>query len=216
MSFSNIYGAWGREYYLFIPSVFSVICCSEYVRKYNKVYLVLFAFVISIFVLKNSFTNIYRDEKVTMLTSEVTEGIWKGCNTTEERCIEIEEIEKYIRTNTEKGENILFMDWASFGYLMSDAIPFSPSALDNMSYSYGVDNDEIMYDYFTLKNDIPDKIIYIDFGRDDKLSIEAKWKFNNFVNQNYQLLDQKQGFEYRVLIYGCKNEQLMRGIEIIK
>ena len=42
-----------------------------------------------------------------------------------------------------------------------------------------------MFDYFSIVDKVPNKIIYIDFGRDEKLSIYNDWKFNNFVNKYY-------------------------------
>ena len=39
--------------------------------------------------------------------------------------------------------------------------------------------------FFLPVNRFFSQIIYIDFGRDEKLSIYNDWKFNNFVNKYY-------------------------------
>ena len=99
----------------------------------------------------------------------------------------------------------MFLDWASFGYLISDGQPFNSSTYDTMCYSYSVNNPQIMYDYFDLKKDIPDKIIYIDYGRDEKLSIEDKqWLFNEFINEFYDYRTSNSMNEYRIVIYEKK------------
>ena len=100
------------------------------------------------------------------------------------------------------------MDWSSFGYLMSNGKACTSSAYDAMQYSYDVNNPEIMYDYFNLTESVPTKIIYIDFGRDEILSIEDEhWGFNQFVDYNYKLQSETELKMFRILLYELKNEE---------
>ncbi len=101
-------------------------------------------------------------------------------------------------------DTIMFLDWSSFGYLMTDGKVFAPSSLD-ISYSYQVDQPEILYDYFRMKRQIPTKIVYIDYEGEKRLSIEdLNWKFNVFVNTYYQETDVREWEGYRVLLFERK------------
>ena len=51
---------------------------------------------------------------------------------------------------------------------------------------------------------IPDKIIYVDYGRDDKLSIEdPEYRYNDWVNEYYDLVEDIELNETfsRVMVY---------------
>ena len=169
----NVYGSSGRQYFLLVPCMMSLwslyiyiyIYAGELDIKWKLVPSVLLA-LLCILQVRTNYYHVYRDAPLGYLTSTVADGIWKGCKTTPERAADVVSIENCIREMTAKDDKVLFLDWASFGYLMSNGQAFTPSSSDNMCYTYGVNNPEIMYDYFKLKADIPDKVIYIDFGRD--------------------------------------------------
>ncbi len=199
--FNNI-GFGGREYWLYIPTLVSMAA----LFGWNPVMHIKNCFrigtiILSLVMLLASYRYMYRDERAEKLTCMVESGVWKGLYTTEERAEEIVELEQYIRSVTQEDQKILFMDWASFGYLMSNGKACSPSSYDNMCYSYEVDDPRIMYDYFSQTGQVPDKIIYIDFGRDSALSIENDWRFNEFVNANYEYSDGVEYSLFRVLVY---------------
>ena len=127
--------------------------------------------------------------------------------TTETKALDIIEIEQLIRNNTETSDKILFLDNVPFGYLMSNGIPWAPSTWDLTGYTYGFDNDNILYRYFENKGAYPDKIIYLDFGRDDLLSIDVKrHSFNQFVNSKYDFRSKTYiGDRYEIRLYEKKN-----------
>lgn len=105
------------------------------------------------------------------------------------------------------------MDWASFGYLMTAEQICSPSTLD-ISYTYRVNNPNIYLRYFGAIKDIPTKIIYIDYGRDEQLSIdEDEWAFNKFVNGFYVCRDEYISEIFNVKVYVLRNR--MKAIEYI-
>lgn len=93
------------------------------------------------------------------------------------------------------------MDTAPVAYLMTDAKICAPSTWGIMQYVFGGNNPEIMYRYFKMMEKIPDSIIYIYWRRD--LSIEDNnFKFNDFVNENYDLSEETEiGDTFRVLVY---------------
>lgn len=206
---TNHYKVIGREYFLFIPCVLTYIMLYQ-VMDWYKVKEAIFC-ILSIgamcVMINNSYGYIYRDDIVENLDTRVQQGIWKGCYTTKARATMVETLEKEIKEVTTSEDRVLFLDWVSFGYLMSNGQPYTPSALDNMLYSYKVNNAEIMYDYFAAKGEIPNKIIYVDFGRDNQLSIEdEQWKFNDFVNCFFELETEWKSEEYRVLCYSYTGE----------
>lgn len=207
-SLGNIYGFYGRQYILMLSTVVSLwgvylLCKDRRVQIRIGVYCM--AIACCILVICSNYSNVYRDEEINKLDSKVEEGVWKGCYTTKEQKEGIDFFEREIKELTNPGEKVLFLDWASFGYLISDGQPFNSSTYDTMCYSYSVNNPQIMYDYFDLKKDIPDKIIYIDYGRDEKLSIEDKqWLFNEFINEFYDYRTSDSMNEYRIVIYEKK------------
>lgn len=209
-SLGNIYGFYGRQYILMLSTTISLwggylLCKDHSVQIRVGVYCV--AIACCIMVVYSNYNNVYRDEEISNLDTKVEEGVWKGCYTTEEQKDAIGFFERKIKELTDAGEKILFLDWASFGYLMSNGQHFNSSTYDTMYYSYSVNNPQIMYDFFDLKKDIPDKIIYIDYGRDKKLSIEdSQWKFNKFVHEFYNFTTMDSMNEYRIVTYEKKND----------
>lgn len=82
------------------------------------------------------------------------------------------------------------------------------STWDTMQYSYGFNHPEIMYRYFKNKGSIPDIVIYIDFGRDEQISVDDEnYLFNDFINKYYVLDDsQTLNDQFRVKKY-VRNEE---------
>lgn len=209
-SFGNVYGFGTREYWLYIPLILSVV--SVFSRNMEsiqvKVSFRAAVIILSLLMIKLSFCFVYRDEAINNLAARIESGVWKGLYTTRERALAVTELEDYVKEITEKDDNVLFMDWSSFGYLMSNGKACTSSAYDAMQYSYDVNNPEIMYDYFNLTDSVPTKIIYIDFGRDEILSIEDEhWGFNQFVDYNYKLQSETELKMFRILLYELKNEE---------
>lgn len=219
-SVTNVWGFAGRQYLLIISGMLSLFSLYYGIKdiisdplsdniagklKHVAVLPIVICVIMVITIINFNFTFVYRDADISQLTEKVESGIWKGIYTTPERKTEVAFYEDTIREYTEPGEKVLFMDWVSFAYLMSDGEAFTPSTLDNMCYSYYTNDDSIMKDYFELKGAIPDKIIYVDFGRDEHLSIEEDgWKFNSFVQENYENTAQNEWEGHRVILYSKK------------
>lgn len=186
-SAGNILGFGSREYWLMVPCILGVL--SLYYAIEHKLLAYIGAFVgiivIGIGLIRSNYNFVYRDQEFPELNTVVESGIWKGCYTTPSRAENIVRLEQYIRSITNSADMVLLLDQVPFGYLMINGTACSPTTADPMLYTYGVDNPEIMFDYFSIVDKVPNKIIYIDFGRDEKLSIYNDWKFNNFVNKYY-------------------------------
>lgn len=209
-SISNIYGVSGREYWLYIPVILSFMTVLGGVVKSNisMAALRLGMIMLTLLMAHAAFDFVRRDASFSNLNTKISSGIWKGIYTTEERAIAVMELENHIKRITKKEDKVLFMDWASFGYLMSNGQGCTSTTYDAMQYTYDVNNSEIMYDYFTLTDTVPDKIIYIDFGRDETLSIEdTHWKFNQFVDGNYAAQNIFESKNFRVLYYVLQNKE---------
>ena len=207
-SITNIYGFAGRYYWL-LANIFLYVIMIYNTNSYDKIthrrncnLAVIFLACMCIIKGINNYQYIYRDDKISNLTTRVESGIWKGIYTTKERSEAIQELEKFIYNNTDQNDRVFFLDWASFGYMMSRGSICAPSTLDVL-YHYDVNIDNNQYiKFFENEQTIPTKIIYIDFGRDPQLSIEDdNWKFNDFVNENYSMSKQFSNSLFRVKIY---------------
>lgn len=147
----------------------------------------------------------YRDAGITYLTNRVTEGVYKNIYTTPDRANDIVELETYLNENIGEGESVSFRDNVPVAYLMRNKNICDIKTWDEMQWSYNCDNPTSMYRYYKNKGKIPDVIAYVDFGRDESLSIENPsdvFQFNDFVNEYYYL--DKSDFAnntFRVLIY---------------
>lgn len=143
--------------------------------------------LLSVFRIWSVYSYIYRDDEISLLTYKVDSGIWKGLYTTELRASNVVGVEEYLKSITSDDDNVLCLDWVSFGYLMVAGKICSPTTLDASPYSYGVNTPNPYFMYFDVVNRVPDKIIYIDYGRDKIVSIDnPEWKFNEFVNSYYK------------------------------
>lgn len=140
----------------------------------------------------------------------IPEGVYKGIYSTEQRGKSLVALERYIKENVKLEESVLFMEVVPMAYLMTDASFCTPSTWDIMLYSYGFNDDTMMQEYFKIVEKIPDKIIYIDTGRDEMLSIEKEgYHFNDFVNENYIRVDTEENIpDFRIVVYKKSNWEI--------
>ncbi len=57
-----------------------------------------------------------------------------------------------------------------------------------MMHGYKVDNDKYLLDYYETIDDIPDKIIYIEYDNNKRIASSV---FDEFVQQNYYLYSEE-------------------------
>ena len=139
------------------------------------------------------------------LDCRVESGVYQGLYTTESRANDLPELEEYLNTVVSQDEYYCFRDNVPCGYLMVRQGQMCESATwDIMQYSYGLNTPAPLFDYYMRRGTVPDKIIYVDFGRDDHLSIEDEnFRYNDFVNAYYELVEEValNGTFRRVLVY---------------
>lgn len=169
----------------------------------------------------------YRDDWMPNLNSKVESGIWKGLYTNELRVNNVIEVEKYLKSVTNESDDVLCLDWVSYGYLMINGKICSPTTLDATPYTYNINNPNPFYMYFATVDKVPNKIIYIDHGRDKMISIDREdWKFNQFVNRYYHQIDNYENEVFKVRLYeiedyegalkSAKESAVFTGQKIIK
>lgn len=193
-----------------VPTMFLIVL-DQYMHlgktKNVKIMIVLVA-LLSTLLLKSSYEFVYRDAEIKALDTKVSEGIYKGIYTTEERADTLVKMEEYLSEKVNKDEKVLFMETVPFAYLMTEGISWAPSTWDISLYTYGYNDDTLYQEYFKMKGDYPDKIIYINSGRDAIMSIDVPdYKFTQFVNKQYTLISDEIVGTMRVVLYE-KNSSL--------
>ena len=150
----------------------------------------------------------YRDEAVWKLDARVESGVYRGLWTTEQRAAELPRMEAYLNALIGEEEYYAFRDCAPFAYLMMHHGKICDvSSWDLLQYSYGRNTPSRLLDYYRRRGAVPDVIVYIDFGRDARLSAEDESvRYNDFLNACYSL----ESGEYRgelfrkVLVFRCR------------
>ena len=134
---------------------------------------------------------VYRDAAISELNHRVTTGVYAGLYTTETRVHDLPELEAYLNSVIGEDERYAFRDNVPGAYLMlHKGVVCEPSSWDMCAYTYGRNTPAVLFDYYRRRNMIPDKIIYIDYGRDSCLSIEKEnYRYNDFVHAYYDLVD---------------------------
>ena len=134
---------------------------------------------------------VYRDAAISELNHRVTTGVYAGLYTTETRVHDLPELEAYLNSVIGEDERYAFRDNVPGAYLMlHKGVVCEPSSWDMCAYTYGRNTPAALFDYYRRRNMIPDKIIYIDYGRDSCLSIENEnYRYNDFVHAYYDLVD---------------------------
>lgn len=178
---------------LAIPAIVPVILSLGIEERLSQIIGGLAAVLFSVSLILSDAIFVYRDERISEMTTPVSEGVYKGIRTTSEKAKCLSEMEKYIDTITEDGKRIMFRDNVPFAYLMYKGDTCELQTWDILNYTQGWKLERIMYNYFLITDTYPDEIVYIDFGRDDCLSIEDdSFRFNKWVNSYYDLKEEKQ------------------------
>ena len=152
-----------------------------------------------------NFSLIYRDGRIPALTTRVQSGVFKNLYTTEDRAKDFPELETYLNSVIEEDESYAFRDNVPFAYLMvHKGKPCEKMTWDCLQYHHGRNSPAPLFDYYRVRDMIPDKIIYIDFGKDEKLSIlNDGYRYNDWVNAYYDLVEDVELNDtfHRVMVY---------------
>ncbi len=134
------------------------------------------------------FGYIYRDEGIISLTAQVKGTEYNGLLTTPERALAIIELDAFLEQNINPDETVCFKDNVPVAYTLYSDNMLDIRTWDEMNYSYGCNDPISTFRYFYSRGEIPDKIIYIDYGCDEVMSIDANgYRFSNFVKKYYDM-----------------------------
>lgn len=176
----------GNRFYYCIPMLIPILI-ELFKTKYRLFHEIgaVIAILLIVLIGRYDFKYIYRDDSFRNLTTRVESGVYKGIYTTPDRARDVVELEKYINDNISLDEAVSFRDNAPVAYLMCNKNICDVRTWDIMQYTYECNDPTLMYRYYKNKQQIPDVIAYVDFGRDEILSIEKseeEFQFNKFVN----------------------------------
>ena len=151
------------------------------------------------------FHYVYRDDDCHNLISRVESGVYKGNYTTPARAHDLPELEEYLNNIIDEDETYAFRDNVPSAYLMvHKGKVCEMSTWDILQHSYRRNSPAVLFDYYRRRDMIPDKIIYIDFGRDENLSIfEDDYRYNDWVDAYYDLVDDIELNEtfFHIMVY---------------
>ncbi|MBP9997509.1 MAG: hypothetical protein KBT19_09640 [Lachnospiraceae bacterium] len=169
----------------------------------KQIILVLMIFVVCIlFKIWCNCTYYFKEKPREQLDTYIGEGIFKGLYSSAGKAQSVVDIERYLQSMTEEGDRVLCLDWASFAYMMINGDICSPTTLDASEYTYNVNDPEPYYSYFRTVGRVPNKIFYIDTGRDDIVSIDnPEWKFNELINVCYRQIDEHSNEKLNIREY---------------
>lgn len=180
------------RFYSIIPALIGILIVLLESRRELIRVLASITAIICIFIIGYSQCKyVYRDAALSSLKYKVNEGVYRGIYTTEQRAKDLPEIENYLNSAIKENEYVSFRDNVPFAYLMNRKGKMCDlNTWDSMQYSYGCNAPAKLFAYYKRVGHIPDKIIYIDFGRDEHLSIENDgFRYNDFVNEYYILTE---------------------------
>ena len=181
----------GRFYYSFPVLIVIFVSFLQSDSELTRLAATLTLVMLVVANLYSSYKYVYRDQDICFLDHKVASGVYKGLYTTADRAHDLTELEEYLNSVIGEDEAYAFRDNVPCAYLMMHhGIMCEPSSWDTMNYRHGRNAPAVMFDYYRRRDRIPDKIIYIDYGMNEFMSIEGEtFRYNDFVNANYNLVD---------------------------
>lgn len=155
----------------------------------------------------NEFRCVYRDEHFSTLDYRVESGVNKGIFTTEARAHDLPELEEYLNSVISDDDFYAFRDNVPAAYLMvHKGTMCDKDTWDCLNYSYhhSTGSPSTLYEYYKRRGTFPTKVIYVDYGRDENLSIEdPDYMYNEFINTYYKKTEDIELNEtfYHVVVY---------------
>ncbi len=140
-----------------------------------------------------NFKRIHRDVPIRGMTCQVQSGVYKGLYTSPERARDLPVMEQYLNSVIGEKESYAFRDNVPFAYLMTHKGRVCDiKTWDSLQYFYNKNSPWVLYDYYRVRDMIPDKIIYIKCNaeRDWILSVQdSGWKYNQWIESYYDLVE---------------------------
>ena len=127
------------------------------------------------------------------MTCRVQSGVYKGLYTSPTRARDLPAMEQYLNSVIGEHESYSFRDNSPFAYLMTHKGQVCDlQTWDSLQYFCKKNSPEVLYDYYRVRDMIPDKIIYIQRGSeaDQILSVQdTGWKYNKWIESYYDLVE---------------------------
>lgn len=177
---------------------------SEYIVTEHKFIGITISLLLCFTGLIHIYTYVYRDEPVKQLTEPVTQGIYKGLYTTEDRKKFVEELENLLSEQTFNEDKICTATRMPAVYLMAKANICAPQTWDAQFLSRGYTSASPLLDYFKAINDVPDVFIASTMDVADFFH-NSKYEINAFIDQYYELYCEKQIQEITVYFWRKKD-----------
>ena len=140
-----------------------------------------------------NYKRIYQDVHVSEMTCQVQSGVYKGLYTSPERARDLPAIEHYLNSVIGEHDSYSFRDNVPFAFLMTHKGKVCEvQTWDSLQYFCKKNSPEVLYDYYRVRDMIPDKIIYIQRGSesDQILSVQdTGWKYNQWIESYYDLVE---------------------------
>ena len=140
-----------------------------------------------------NYNRIYRDVPVSEMTCRVQSGVYKGLYTSPTRARDLPAMEQYLNSVIGEHESYSFRDNSPFAYLMTHKGQVCDlQTWDSLQYFCKKNSPEVLYDYYRVRDMIPDKIIYIQRSSeaDQILSAQdSEWKYTKWVESYYDLVE---------------------------
>ncbi len=135
----------------------------------------------------NNYRFVYRDDSISQLDTKIDYGVYKGIYTTNTRAVDLPELEDYLNNLIGENEVYAFRDNVPVGYMMThNGVMCDRTTWDSLNYSYYKNAPANLYEYYKRRGMIPQKFIFVDYGRDPILSIDdPNFKMNEFINAYY-------------------------------
>lgn len=144
---------------------------------------------------------VYGDAPLSDLTCRVEEGVYQGLYTTRDKAQGLPALENELQTQLSPEDTVLFLDCAPMAYLMTPARHCTATTWDT-GYGGSAEVESRLPAYFSVTGQIPGKIVYVDAGRYETLSIdEDAYSFNEFVNTYYTLTFRNDDAAYPLRVY---------------
>ena len=175
-----------------LPALFAfLLLAAESGAKPVRAVTILCALCCIILQVYTLYQNPYRDDKIEKLDTCVESGVFKGLYTTRDRAASLPELERYLNESVAEEDRFSFRDNVPVGYLMLHHGRMCDIATwDALQYTYGRNTPAFLIDYYRRRGEIPDIILYVDYGRDPMLSIDNEgFRYNSFVKSYYSLTE---------------------------
>lgn len=167
------------------------------IKKWKEWFIVVLLSAAVVGELSVYYAIIYREEGINNLTAKVEKGPYKGIYTTEQRKSYLEEMTDLMKELQEKDKTVLVLYHSNFVYLMLDMIPATPTTWGLYPH---IDNENVFFQYFSRKTNIPEVIFIVDVPDEFNLDSQSE-KYYSYCNQLREFIDNNYILVKKQVVY---------------